>query len=182
MRKVYFFDESSTNMWLRKSRVWLGPESERVSLPCKQGKSVTLMGLLGFGEVYVGQFEKTKSDTVWEFFQDLDEAGLLFGKTIVMDNLRSHQTDDVIQYLADRAVTVIWLPPAQCAYNSIELYWQAVKKKWRDILYTKDPHSVSQAWMERTLHEICYSFTREDLQRLYMGNLRDILLGLRKIQ
>ena len=98
-QQLYFMDQTTTNLWESRPRLWEPKDSKYVQrIASSRGKSRTLMGVLNreMG-VYARVYLKTNIDTCLDFLSHLHPAvANLDGACLVLDNHPSHTTDEFL--------------------------------------------------------------------------------------
>jgi transposase len=136
-REVVYFDETTTNLWEQKHRIWM-PVKDRIKVivPQDRGSSVTVLGAISNKrpKLFHRLGHNTSEETVMEFFTamapELDEDAV-----IVMDNHAAHHAIRVKEYLRAKGLSALYLP-LQCSdLNPIEKVWHQLKTLWASALY-----------------------------------------------
>lgn len=108
------------------------PKNERAysEKPTSQGKHYTTVGIIGkegmtFHHTFQGYMNKVYFIHLLKFF-----IIPLFSNTnkyLIMDNVSSHNNNDVKNLLKENNVKYLFLPPYSPEYNPIELAWSKFK-------------------------------------------------------
>ena len=168
-------DETSTNLWERPRRIWQARGGIRVHKSTKQGSNITIIGALSHGKLFTKLVDGTTTDTIEAFFKAMAEEHNLFGNCIVLDNHTAHRSYAVQDLFEELKCELLFLPPATSILNPIEVLWAHVKRKWRERLLLANQGNVDRDWMVRELHEICNSFSEEELEKLAAAHYRDAI-------
>jgi transposase len=132
-------DETSTNVWETRSKVWQPTKSVLPmvhSLPKNRGSNITIIGAISNqrDQIYSKIANTTNTENVLAFFSNLNSKIKLKDKIIVMDNHASHHSNQVLAYLEKHGAIVLFMPPLSSYFNPIETVWSFVKQKWRNEL------------------------------------------------
>lgn len=134
--KLVFIDESgcNTSMTPRYARALVG-ERAVAYRPVNRGKNVSLIGAIRLqGVVALRSFEGAVNTAKFVQFVQQDLAPRLQrGDVVVMDNLRVHKAPEVRAALAERGISVVFLPPYSPEFNPIEMYWSLFKRRLRRV-------------------------------------------------
>ena len=162
-REIIFIDETSTNMWDLRKRIWQ-PKDSRLPLVVQRAntkeKNVTIIGAvsLKMKMIYHHVTNSTNTITVEDFFKKMEKRVGICNKVIVMDNHAAHKSEIVTELLASKGAIVLFLPPSCSYFNPIETIWSWVKGKWRKLLLqVKDLRKRHYKWMPVELSNICKS-------------------------
>ena len=143
-RKLIFIDETSTDMWDIRQRIWQ-PKDSRLPLVIQKANTkenkVTIIGAISLEmkSVYHQITNTTNIETVSEFFKKMSKKIDLLNKVIVMDNHAAHRSNELSEFLISKGAIVEFLPPNCSYFNPIETIWSWVKGKWRNqLLQVKD--------------------------------------------
>lgn len=109
------------------------------------------------------------------FFKEMAELHNLCGAVVVLDNHLSHHSRIVKELFAELKCELLFLPPATSILNPIEVLWAHVKRKWRERLLQSNQGTVNMNWMLGELHQICNSFSEEELEKLAAVHYRDAI-------
>ena len=131
-RDIIYFDETTSNIWDKRTKVWQYPKDpSKYTIPAIRGSGVTIFGsisnLFSAPIITIGsstnQFDvKTHFQTVFRRIVYKPNA------VIVLDNHKSHSALIVNQLLQENKVKALYLPPNGSFLNPIERYWAYFKK------------------------------------------------------
>ena len=99
-REIIFIDETSTNMWDLRKRIWQ-PKDSRLPLVVQRAntkeKNVTIIGAvsLKMKMIYHHVTNKTNTITVEEFFKKMEKREGICNKVKVMDNHGAHTSNSI---------------------------------------------------------------------------------------
>ena len=84
---IFYFDETSTNLWEQRPRIWQPKQGLNLKLPVSQGRNVTIMGAISnYGHAITQIVDSTNAETVTEFMRNLAREFNLINAVIVLDN------------------------------------------------------------------------------------------------
>lgn len=175
-RTIWYWDETSTNLWMWPQFVWWKSKSDfKYMIPSSRGSSVTTLGAISSeGDFYYRTDVRTNIETVMKLLEDMARDGVLKGTTIVMDRHRSHTNKTRVAVLVKESGGKILLtPPGCCELNPIEKLWAWVKLKWRKRLVTNPGvENADEAWMQDQIMSICAEAAETHLliERLSMSH------------
>ena len=141
-RRIFYFDECTTNLWERSSKRWQPKDGIREQLCKNQGSNTTILGAMSAGHFFYRLGESTNREVVFKFFEQLAQAYDLQGSVVVLDNHRAHHVEEVTGLLRSKGAETLFLPPATSILNPIEVLWSLVKKRWRNVLASTPPESM----------------------------------------
>lgn len=132
--RFHFLDETGLRLDYCR-RYARAPGGQRVGqpVPLTRGRSLTLIGALsvrGLGAVQMLEGSLTYVSFTWYVTQCLAPT-LRRGDVLVMDNLSVHKLPGVVDWLAERGVEVIFLPPYSPDFSPVEQAWSKLKTKLR---------------------------------------------------
>lgn len=129
-RRFHFLDETGLRLDACR-RYGRAPGGQRVgqAVPLKRGPSLTLIGTLspqGLGAVQL--FEGALNYERFALYVSQFLAPTLrSGDVLVLDNLAVHKIDGLREWLAERGVQVLFLPPYSPDFSPIEQAWSKLK-------------------------------------------------------
>jgi len=131
-KDIVFIDESSTDLWDKRGKIWQPKDSILPMVIQKsrdRGKSITIIGgiSLQLKGMYFHLAETTNKETVENFFKKFHNKVDLSDKVIVMDNHAAHLSQEVQDFLDSKGIKVLKLPPCSSYFNPIETVWSWVK-------------------------------------------------------
>ncbi|HEX8429365.1 IS630 family transposase [Hymenobacter sp.] len=132
--RFHFLDETALRLDYTRRYAWAGG-GQRVggAVPLTRGQSLTVMGALsvdGLGAVQVLEGALTQQRFAWYLTACLAPT-LRRGDVLVLDNASAHKLDGVKQWLAERGVELLFLPPYSPDLTPIEQAWSKLKTKLR---------------------------------------------------
>ena len=162
-RAIFFMDETSTNMWATRPKIWQPKDSLLplvVQRTREQEENVTIIGAISQAMkiIFHHVTSTTSKATVEHFFAKFHSKFDLTNKVVVMDNHAAHCSEIVRDLLDEKGVIVEFLPPCSSYFNPIETVWSWVKSKWRNsLLLVKNLRESHTEWMREELSRICQS-------------------------
>ena len=132
--RFHFLDETALRLDYCR-RYARAPGGQRVggAVPLARGRSLTLIGALsvhGLGAVQLLEGALTQHRFAWYVTQCLAPT-LRPGDVLVLDNASAHKLDGVREWLAERGVQVLFLPPYSPDLSPVEQAWSKLKTKLR---------------------------------------------------
>ena len=132
--RFHFLDETALRLDYTR-RYARAPGGQRVggAVPLTRGRSLTLIGALsvnGLGAVQVLEGALTQYRFAWYITQCLAPT-LQAGDVLVLDNASAHKLDGVSQWLAERGVEMLFLPPYSPDLTPVEQAWSKLKTTLR---------------------------------------------------
>ena len=131
-KDVLYMDETTTNLWDLRSRVWQHKDKKIIcKLPSSRGTSVTIFGALSAdGNFSFKTGSTTNKHTMLEFLKKMEGEEPLRGKVMVLDNHKAHYSNIVKDYINEKGLSLLFLPPGTSIFNPIETVWAMVKRRW----------------------------------------------------
>lgn len=128
--KLYFVDESGVKIGMARTHA-RAPRGKRAEdrQPKRQGENITIigaMGLVGIVAATILEGGMTKPDFI-DFMRDDLLPRIPRGAIVVLDNLRSHHSKEVVELAAKHGVRLVFIPPYSPEYNPIEKGWSKLK-------------------------------------------------------
>lgn len=132
--RFHFFDETGLRLdYTRRYARAVGGARVGQPVPLKRGRSLTLIGALsvrGLGAVQV--LEGALNQRRFAFYVTQCLAPTLRpGDVVVLDNLAVHKLGGVREWLAERGVELLFLPPYSPDFTPVEQAWSKLKTKLR---------------------------------------------------
>ncbi len=133
-RRFHFLDETGLRLDdCRRYARALGGQRVGQAVPLKRGPSLTLIGTLsaqGLGAVQL--FEGALNYKRFALYVSRFLAPTLrSGDVLVLDNLTVHKIGGLREWLAERGVQVLFLPPYSPDFSPIEQAWSKLKTALR---------------------------------------------------
>jgi len=106
-----------------------GGERAHDGVPLNTGISTTILSSVRLdGECIYSTFSgAVNGERFKEYLRELLAASLRPGDIVIMDNLRSHKVDGVVELIESAGATVLYLPPYSPDFNPIEEMWSKIK-------------------------------------------------------
>lgn len=123
------------------------------AIPLNTGVSTTILSSVRTGgeTVYTTFPGAVNGERFKQYLRDLLVQSLRPGDVVIMDNLRSHKVDGVVQLIESAGASVLYLPPYSPDLNPIEMMWSKIKAYLRmvkartvDALLTAIPLAFSK--------------------------------------
>lgn len=128
--KLVFLDESgvNTNMARLYARA-KGGERAHDGVPLNTGISTTILSSVRLdGEcIYTTFSGAVNGERFKKYLRELLAASLRPGDIVIMDNLRSHKVDGIVELIESAGATALYLPPYSPDFNPIEEMWSKIK-------------------------------------------------------
>jgi len=132
--------------------------------PTSQGKHYTTVGIIGkqgmnFHHTFQGYMSKVYFIYLLKLF-----IIPLFSNTnkyLIMDNVASHNNEDVINLLKENNVKYLFLPPYSPEYNPIELAWS----KFKQIIKKLQPRN--EFHLSLSIHSAIKSISLDDINSYF---------------
>ncbi len=129
-RRFHFLDETGLRLdACRRYGRAVGGQRVGQAVPLKRGPSLTLIGTLsaqGLGAVQL--FEGALNYERFALYVSQFLAPTLrAGDVVVLDNLAVHKIDGLREWLGERGVQVLFLPPYSPDFSPIEQAWSKLK-------------------------------------------------------
>ena len=115
------------------SYLWCVVVNGKYILQKKKKIRVSLLLFQNYSLFYLVTYS-TSIDTVQDFYTRYKTSEELDDKVIVMDNHRSHWSEQIQDFLENIEAKPEYLPPCSSYFNPIETIWSWVKAKWRNSL------------------------------------------------
>lgn len=134
------------------------------SKPSKRGKSVSIIGALGFNGVVADYSLLGATDglTFEAFISQKLVPKLWKGACVVMDNCSIHLGETVRDLIEAAGARLIYLPPYSPDFSPIENCWSKLKSELRKIgarTYSDLAEAIEKAFSEISLDDIRGWFT-----------------------
>lgn len=162
--RFHFLDE--TGLRLDYCRQYArAPGGQRVgqAVPLTRGRSLTLIGALsvqGLGAVQLLEGGLNYTNFAWYVTECLGPT-LRRGDVLVLDNLSVHKLPGVVEWLAERGVEVVFLPPYSPDFSPIEQAWSKLKTALRAA------QARTRQALEQALHEAISWITSQDARNWF---------------
>jgi len=132
--RFHFLDETGLRLdYARTHARAVGGQRVGGALSLRRGPSLTLIGVLsvhGLGAVQLLKGALTQRRFAFYVTQCLAPT-LRAGDVLVLDNLAVHKLEGVREWLAERGVEVVFLPPYSPDFSPMEQAWSKLKTKLR---------------------------------------------------
>jgi transposase len=132
---LVFIDEAGYSTALNFSTAWSKVGEPAVVIAPMRSPNLTVMGAIANrGAMAFKRLEGALDGAT--FIRWLREdlgPHLRPGDRVVMDNLRAHKVEGVVEALAEVGASPLYLPPYSPEFNPIELVWAWSKRKVRAI-------------------------------------------------
>ena len=186
-----FVDESKIEITNNHFRAWRYPKEEFL-FSDTQKKKCNLLLAVGTDSVihYKILEENTNSYIFLGFMKEIKE--ILETKknnkyVLIMDNLKSHKTDEVIKFLSESKLNTIFNAPYCSMFNGVELAFRAIKKFTYSHVYEniKDIiDDVKKLLDAEDIKKTLYYNYKETIEKylLYSNDKKDINLNNFDIQ
>ena len=134
--KLVFLDESGVNTDMARlyARA-MGGQRVYDGVPLNTGISTTILSSVRLdGEfVYTTFSGAVNGERFKAYLRELLVASLRPGDIVIMDNLRSHKVNGVVEVVESVGGTVLYLPPYSPDFNPIEEMWSKIKAYLRMV-------------------------------------------------
>ena len=162
--RFHFLDETGLRLdYARTHGRALGGRRVRGAVPLRRGLSLTLIGALsvrGLGAVQVLKGALTQRSFALYVAHCLAPT-LRPGDVLVLDNLAVHKLGGLREWLAERGVEVLFLPPYSPDFSPIEQAWSKLKTKLRTCA------ARSYEALQEALHEAIDWITGQDARNWF---------------
>lgn len=132
--RFHFLDETALRLdYTRRYARAEGGQRVGGAVPLRRGRSLTLIGALsvhGLGAVQVLDGALTQYRFAWYITECLAPT-LQAGDVLVLDNAAAHKLEGVAEWLAERGVELLFLPPYSPDFAPVEQAWSKLKTKLR---------------------------------------------------
>lgn len=132
--RFHFLDETGLRLdYCRQYGRAKGGQRVGQAVPLTRGRSLTLIGALsvrGLGAVQLLEGGLNYVNFAWYVTECLAPT-LRTGDVLVLDNLSVHKLPGVVEWLAERGVEVLFLPPYSPDFSPVEQAWSKLKTKLR---------------------------------------------------
>jgi transposase len=133
---LVFLDESgvNTNLTRRYGRA-RGKQRVKDSVPLNKPKTTTILSSVRAEGKTVRKFFSgaLNGDIFLKYIQEDLAPTLHKGDLVVMDNLRCHKVEGVIEAIEEVSAHVLYLPPYSPDFNPIEMMWSKIKAILRKV-------------------------------------------------
>lgn len=132
--RFYFLDETGLRLdYCRRYARAAGGQRVGGAIPLARGRSLTLIGALSVQGLRAAQLldgALNQRSFAYYITQCLGPQ-LKRGDVLVMDNLAVHKLAGVAEWLAERGVEVLFLPPYSPDFSPVECAWSKLKTRLR---------------------------------------------------
>ena len=135
--KLVFLDESgiNTDMTRRYGRS-VGKTRVTDKVPCNTPKSTTIVSSIRLDGTYAYDVMEgaMNKERFIEYVKNVLVPTLRSGDAVIMDNLKAHKSNAVIEAISSINASIVYLPPYSPDLNPIEKMWSKVKtflRKWK---------------------------------------------------
>lgn len=132
--RFHFLDETGLRLdYARRYARAVGGQRVGQAVPLTRGRSLTLIGALsvhGLEAVQVLDGALNQRRFAFYITQCLAPT-LRAGDVVVLDNLAVHKLDGVVEWLAERGVEVLFLPPYSPDLTPVKQAWSKLKTRLR---------------------------------------------------
>ena len=130
----------------------------------KRGKKLTVIGAIALDGVRgISVLEGSmKGDDFNAYLRDELGPNLREGDIVVMDQLRTHKVDGVVELLEARGATALFLPRYSPEFNPIEMCWSVLKARvrgWAPRAVSRLRSTIAKAW-EQVDATLCRGWIR----------------------
>lgn len=157
--RFHFLDETALRLdYTRRYARAPGGQRAGGAVPLTRGRSLTLIGALsvqGLGAVQVLDGALTQYRFAWYITHCLAPT-LRAGDVLVLDNASAHKLAGVAEWLAERGVQLLFLPPYSPDFSPVEQAWSKLKTKLRTV------QARTRRALEQVLHEAIAWITSAD--------------------
>ena len=148
--RFHFLDETGLRLDYCR-RYARAPKGQRVGqpVPLTRGRSLTLIGALsvrGLGAAQLLEGGLNYVNFAWYVTECLAPT-LRRGDVLVLDNLSVHKLPGVVDWLAERGVEVLFLPPYSPDFSPVEQAWSKLKTALR-AAQARSRQALEQALQE----------------------------------
>lgn len=133
---MVFLDESGVNTDMARLYARAkGGERAHDGVPLNTGTSTTILSSVRLdGEcIYTTFSGAVNGERFKEYLREMLVDFLRPGDIVIMDNLRSHKVDGVVELIESAGATVLYLPPYSPDFNPIEEMWSKIKAYLRKV-------------------------------------------------
>lgn len=167
---LIFIDESKIELSNNHYRAWRFP-CEQVYFGKNSKQKNNLLLAIGNNSVYHYKItsENTTSDVFLQFLIELNEKLVSFQDKkfiLILDNLSSHKTEEVFQYLNDNKINTVFNVAYCSNFNSIELCFRSIKK----IIYSNVYDSI-----EKVNIDVCNYLEGNGITKTLLYNYKETL-------
>ena len=168
--KIIYVDESTISNKNNNYFCWR-KKDEEILFNFNDCKRASIIMAVDENDVIFYQINKenTSSEKFLEFMKELNKKlnNIKFGKyVLVLDNLSSHKTNDLIEYYSNSRINVIFNSPYTSVFNSIELAFRSIKRKIYASLFDS---------LESIESRIINIITSEEFQKTLKYNFAETL-------
>lgn len=165
MARFHFLDETGLRLtYARTHGRAVGGRRVGGAVPLRRGPSRTLIGTLsvrGLGAVQLLNGALTQRSFALYVAPTLRPGTLRSGDVLVLDNLAVHKLGGLREWLAERGVDVVFLPPYSPDFSPIEQAWSKLKTKLRTCA------ARSCEALQAALHEAVDWITGQDARNWF---------------
>jgi len=129
---VYFADAAHPTHNTRATHVWTATGQERPLLTVSGRERVNLNAALNAvltTEIYLDETDCVNAQSTRRLYEQLLEAHPEGPVYVVCDNARYYKNKDLRQWLADKRIVQVFLPPYSPNLNLIERFWKFLRQK-----------------------------------------------------
>ena len=184
--EIIFIDESSCHAWNKTVRMWLHQDRpHRLNLPPTRGSGVAILAGISNRQPqlrYVTSNEGSNAHSYRQLLESLiDWPRELRRTVVVMDGATYHRNPWCREFLIDRGVSTLFLPPSSSNLNPIEKVWASYKRRLLINIALMDHEAMVElnfpATVRRTLEEFTQDFDGRVIVRSVLRSLEKVLDG-----
>jgi transposase len=129
-------DETSVNLWMRKSKVWMHRSDDLKQVLHKRNFFITVYGAISThrDQLFSQVCDRTNGENTIKFLKAISKKYNKHDEEVflVLDQHPSHKSGYFNEAIVDLPFKVLLLPPYSSHLNPIEHVWGTFKKHWRN--------------------------------------------------
>ena len=167
---LIFMDESKIELCNNHYRAWRY-SFEQIYFGKNTKQKTNLLLAIGKDSVYHYKItsENTTSDVFRQFLFELNQKLDAFRDTkfvLILDNLSSHKTEEIFQYLRDNKINTVFNVAYCSNFNCIELCFRSIKQ----IIYSNVYDSI-----EKINIDVCNYLEGEEIKKTLLYNYNETI-------
>lgn len=134
--RILFLDETGFNLHSSSNYAYSPVNTPaRIIVPTSRGKNISILAMIS--NTGIINFKcingSVNSESLVEFLDDSLQKNIITNKTVIMDNVRFHKSNETITFLTNQTILYGFLPPYSPELNPIEEVFSALKSRYYNV-------------------------------------------------